>query len=79
LVKFGIYQESAQMKFTNVERTLAKEKPKDVSLLKDAKYVSDNQRALHAQVQRILEEVLGVQLLKHGLKWQLTIDGTLFP
>jgi len=70
----GFIRNHAGSKFTHAERAQAKGNLKKVSP-KDAKYVTDNHKDLHAQIRRILEEVLGVQLLKNGLKWQFTLMG----
>jgi len=42
---------------------------------KDPRHVPDNQRDFHAQVRTLLQELLLIQELEDGIRWQFTIDG----
>ena len=42
---------------------------------KDPRHVPDNHRDFHAQVRTLLQELLLIQELEDGIRWQFTIDG----
>jgi len=42
---------------------------------KDPRHVPDNHRDFHAQVRTLLQELLLIQEVEDGIRWQFTIDG----
>jgi len=42
---------------------------------KDPRHVPANHRDFHAQVRTLLQELLLIQELEDGIRWQFTIDG----
>ena len=42
---------------------------------KDPRHVPDHHRDFHAQVRTLLQELLLIQELKDGIRWQFVIDG----
>ena len=42
---------------------------------KDPRHVPDNHRDFYAQVRTLLQELLLLQELEDGIRWQFTIDG----
>jgi len=70
----GFTRGNPKTKFSNADKQRGKQNVHKFAQ-KDPRHVPDNHRDFHAQVRTLLQELLLIQQLKDGIKWQFTIDG----
>ena len=70
----GFTRGNPKTKFSNADKERGKQNVHKYGQ-KDPRHVPDNHRDFHAQVRTLLQELLLIQELEDGIRWQFTIDG----
>jgi len=71
--KFGFFIGNPKAKCSNADEEKGKKNVKTFGQ-KDPRHVQDNHRYFHAQARMLLQELLLIQELGDGIRWQFTID-----